>query len=216
MRLYLPEGDHVFRAGFINDDFVKGLTDEGSVQHKEEQILRLHHVRRAVPSKVEKASRKKILICDPNSGAACVDKILSTLARRAYRRPVTQAEVASLIKFVNMAKAEGQTTEQGIQLAIQAMLVSPHFLFRIERDPYPTDPAKVHNISDIELASRLSYFLWSSMPDDELLGLAEAGKLRDARRAGCADEAHAGRSRAPPRSPTTSPASGWRLATSTA
>ena len=58
------------------------------------------------------------------------------------------------------------------------MLVSPHFLFRIERDPNPTDPAKVHPISDVELASRLSYFLWSSMPDDELLGLAEAGKLR--------------------------------------
>ena len=77
-----------------------------------------------------------------------------------------------------MARAEGQTVEQGIQLAIQAMLVSPHFLFRIERDPAPTDPAQVHKISDLELASRLSYFLWSSMPDDELLALAEAGKLR--------------------------------------
>ncbi|MGH9629720.1 MAG: DUF1592 domain-containing protein, partial [Bryobacteraceae bacterium] len=73
---------------------------------------------------------------------------------------------------------EGQTVEQGIQLAIQAMLVSPHFLFRIERDPDPMDPSKVHKISEIELASRLSYFLWSSMPDDELLGLAEARKLR--------------------------------------
>ena len=82
------------------------------------------------------------------------------------------------MKFVTMAKAEGQTTEQGIQFAIQAMLVSPNFLFRIERDPNPTDPTKVHPITDVELASRLSYFLWSSMPDDELLGLAEAGKLR--------------------------------------
>ena len=130
------------------------------------------------PAKVEKPSREKILICDPNSGPACVEQILSTLAHRAYRRPVTKREVASLVEFVGMARAEGQTVEQGIQLAVQAMLVSPHFLFRIERDPDPTDPAKVHQISDIELASRLSYFLWSSMPDDELLGLAEAGKLR--------------------------------------
>ena len=98
-----------------------------------------------------------------------MDKILSTLARRAYRRPVTKAEVASLAKFVAMAKAEGQSVEQGIQLAIQAILVSPHFLFRIERDLDPNDPSKVHKISDLELASRLSYFLWTSMPDDELL-----------------------------------------------
>jgi hypothetical protein len=65
-----------------------------------------------------------------------------------------------------------------VQVAIQAMLVSPHFLFRVERDPDANDPTKIHQISDIELASRLSYFLWSSMPDDELLTVAEAGKLR--------------------------------------
>src|SRR6185436_6830264 len=68
--------------------------------------------------------------------------------------------------------------EQGLQLAIQAMLVSPNFLFRIERDVNPTDPTKVHKVTDLELASRLSYFLWSSMPDDTLLGLAKEGKLR--------------------------------------
>jgi hypothetical protein len=107
-----------------------------------------------------------------------VDKIITNLAHHAYRRPVTRAEVASLSKFVGIAKAHGQSTEQGIQLVLQAMLVSPNFLFRIEHDPNPTDPAAVHKISDVELASRLSYFLWSSMPDDELMGLAEAGKLR--------------------------------------
>ena len=132
-------------------------------------------------------------MCDPNTGAACVDKILSTLARRAYRRPVTKAEVASLAKFVAMAKAEGQSVEQGIQLAIQAMLVSPHFLFRIERDLDPTDPSKVHKISDLELASRLSYFLWTSMPDDELLSIAEAGKLRQPGVLECPGKADAGR-----------------------
>ena len=131
------------------------------------------------PTDVERASRKKILICDPKSGQACVEKIVSALAHRAYRRPATRAEVASLLKFVALARSRRETTEQGIQLAIQAMLVTPQFLFRIERDPNPTDAQDVHRISDVELASRLSYFLWSSMPDDELLGLAEAGKLHD-------------------------------------
>ena len=95
------------------------------------------------------------------------------------------------------------------------MLVSPHFLFRIERDPDPDRPDKVHRISDVELASRLSYFLWSSMPDDELLELAEAGKLREP----AVLDAQVKRMMAdpkPPRSPTTSPASGWRSATWTA
>jgi hypothetical protein len=129
-------------------------------------------------SNVEKPSRKKIFICDPKSGQACVEKIVANLAHHAWRRPVTAAETASLMKFVAMAKADGQSAEQGIQVALQAMLVSPNFLFRIEHDANPTDPAKSHPVSEIELASRLSYFLWSSMPDDELLGVAEAGKLR--------------------------------------
>ena len=86
------------------------------------------------PVKVEKASRKKILICDPATGQACVEKIVTNLAHHAYRRPVTKTEVAGLMKFVTLAKAQGQSTEQGIQLALEAMLVSPEFLFRIERD----------------------------------------------------------------------------------
>jgi mono/diheme cytochrome c family protein len=178
LRLALPAGDHVFRTGFIDDAFVKTVPEKEFYNSKKNKFLNSITFVGPFPAKVEKASRKKILTCDPNTGAACVDKILSTLARRAYRRPVTKAEVASLAKFVAMAKAEGQSVEQGIQLSIQAMLVSPHFLFRIERDLDPTDPSKVHKISDLELASRLSYFLWTSMPDDELLSLAEAGKLR--------------------------------------
>jgi hypothetical protein len=178
LRLYLPEGDHTFRAGFIDDDFVKGLTGKEPYDRKKNKYLDSITFVGPYPSSMEKPSRKQILICDPNSGPACVDKILATLARRAYRRPVTKDEVASLVRFVGMAKTEGQTVEQGLQLAIQAMLVSPHFLFRVERDPNPTDASTVHRVSDVELASRLSYFLWSSMPDDELLRLAETGKLR--------------------------------------
>src|SRR5215831_5842215 len=174
MRLFLPEGDHVFRAAFIGDDFVAKLTAKEAYDNKKNKYLDSITFVGPYAPKGELPSRKKIFVCDPASGPACVDKIVANLAHHAWRRPVTKAEVASLTKFVALAKANGQTTEQGIQLALQAMLVSPHFLFRVERDPNPT---RAHPVSDVELASRLSYFLWSSMPDDELLTLAEAGKL---------------------------------------
>jgi hypothetical protein len=179
MRVYLPEGDHVVRAAFLNDDFVKNIDPKDAYSDKKNKFIGTITFVGPYPSKVEKASRKKILICDPASGHACVEKIVANLAHHAYRRPVTKAEVSSLMKFVAMAKASGQSTEQGIQLALEAMLVSPGFLFRVERDPNPLDPEKSHRLSDPELATRLSYFLWSSMPDDELLKLAEVGKLRD-------------------------------------
>jgi mono/diheme cytochrome c family protein len=179
MRLALPEGDHVFRAGFIDDDFVKGLAPRDLRNSKTNKFVDGIEFVGPFKPKEPPASRARILICDPDSGPACVERILGRLARRAYRRPVTRAEVASLEKFASLAKAHGQSADQGIQLALQAMLVSPNFLFRIEHDPNPTDPTAVHRISDVELASRLSYFLWSSMPDDALLDLAEAGKLHD-------------------------------------
>ena len=137
MQLHIPEGDHVFRAGFIDDPFVKTLEPKDLYNSKDNKYLDSITFVGPYPSKVEKASRKKILICDPQSGQACVERIVGTLARRAYRRPVTPAETAALMKFVAMAKADGQSVEQGIQLAIQAMLVSPHFLFRIEHDAEP-------------------------------------------------------------------------------
>jgi hypothetical protein len=182
-KVYLPEGDHVFRAAFMNDDFVKNLTEKDAYTDKKNKWIGSITFVGPYPSKVEKASRKKILICDPglpgSTGQACVEKIVANLAHHAYRRPVTKAEVASLMKFVEMAKSSGQSTEQGIQLALEAMLVSPEFLFRVERDPNPLDAEKAHRLSDVELATRLSYFLWSSMPDDQLLSVAEAGKLKD-------------------------------------
>ena len=180
-RLYLPEGDHVFRAGFIGDEFVKILPDDGAYNRRINKFLDGIIFVGPFESDVEKDSRKKILVCDPESGRACVARIVENLARRAYRRPPTRREVDSLVGFVDRAAAGGQTAEQGIQLAIQAMLVSPNFLFRIERDPDPRDPALVHEVSPFELASRVSYFLWSSMPDDELMTLAESGKLSDPR-----------------------------------
>ncbi|MBM3783794.1 MAG: DUF1592 domain-containing protein [Acidobacteria bacterium] len=177
-KLVLPEGDHVFRVGFLDDDFVKTLDEKDVFDDKKNKFFNMIKFIGPFPAKVDRASRKRVLVCDPNSGAPCVSKILTQLARRAYRRPVTRADIAPLEGFVAMARREGQSVEQGLQLAMQAMLTSPHFLFRIEKHPAPNDPARIHRISEIELASRLSYFLWSSMPDGELLGLAETGKLR--------------------------------------
>lgn len=175
-RLVLTEGEHVFRAGFVNDDFVAGLTDKQAYNTKSNKFLNMIKFIGPYPMK-ERPSRERIVVCDPNTGPACVNRILSAVARRAWRRPVTTAEVSSLARFVDQAKQEGLTAEQGLQVAIQAMLVSPHFLFRIEHHPESAKPGQVHSVSDIELASRLSYFLWSSAPDDELLALAESGKL---------------------------------------
>uniref|UniRef100_Q01YJ6 Cytochrome c domain-containing protein n=1 Tax=Solibacter usitatus (strain Ellin6076) TaxID=234267 RepID=Q01YJ6_SOLUE len=179
MRLFLPEGNHVFRAAFLDDEFVKTVAPADAYNRKKNKFIDSMVFVGPYASSAERPSRKKIFICDPKSGPVCVEKIVASLAHRAYRRPVTKAETASLMKFVGIAKANGQSTEQGIQLALQAILVSPNFLFRIEHDPRPTDSAGAHPVSQLELASRLSYFLWSSMPDDELLALAEAGKLRE-------------------------------------
>ena len=180
MRLFLPEGDHVFRAAFLGDEFVKGLGAKEAYDNKKNKFLDSVTFIGPYAPQTPPPSRAKIFLCDPASGAACVEKIVSNLAHHAWRRPVTPAETTSLLKFVALAKSDGQSTGQGIQLALQAMLVSPHFLFRIEHDPKPLDASSAHPVTDLELASRLSYFLWSTMPDDELLALAESGKLHNA------------------------------------
>ena len=126
-------------------------------------------------------SRRRIFVCRPAGEAdaePCAREILGTLARRAYRRPVTDADVETLLQFYRSGYGEGGF-ERGIQEGLARLLVSPQFLFRIERDPAQLAAGGVYEISDLELASRLSFFLWSSMPDDELLDIAADGKLRD-------------------------------------
>ena len=126
-------------------------------------------------------SRRKIFGCRPARPAqepACARTILKALAHRAFRRPVTNADLQPLYGFYEKARATGDF-ENGIQAAIEAMLVSPEFLFRIEQDPRGALPGAPHRITDVELASRLSFFLWSTMPDDELLDLAERGGLSE-------------------------------------
>ena len=118
---------------------------------------------------------------DPRHGFLTVTAVEVTpdlgLAR-IFISALTEGELGDLLGFVDLAKAEGDTVEHGIGVALRAVLVSPNFVFRVELDPEPTDTTP-HPLSDYELASRLSYFLWSSMPDDELFAAAEAGQLSD-------------------------------------
>jgi cytochrome c5 len=144
-------------------------------------------------------SRRRIFVCRPASRTparrtdetarrrspeikanedACATKILSTLARRAYRRPATDEDVQTLLGFYESARADGDF-ETGVRAALERLLVSPDFLFRIEADPGKVSPGTAYRLSDVELASRLSFFLWSSIPDDELLDLAIRGKLQE-------------------------------------
>jgi hypothetical protein len=129
----------------------------------------------------ETPSRGKILVCHPAGSGdepACARKILSTLAHRAYRRPVSEADLQALLGLYKTGASEAGF-EAGIEMALEGILVSPDFLFRVERDPPAAAPGKPYRLSDVELASRLSFFFWSTIPDDELLGLAEHGRLRE-------------------------------------
>lgn len=126
-------------------------------------------------------SRTRIFLCRPAAAEdeePCARQILSTLGRRAFRRPVNEADLRPLLAFYRSGRSEGDF-DQGIEKALAAMLVAPDFLFRVEQDPSGAAPGTAYHISDYELASRLSFFLWSSIPDDDLLSLAEKGKLRD-------------------------------------
>jgi len=129
----------------------------------------------------ETASRARLFVCRPaiaQAEDACARKILATVSRRAFRRPVTDSDIRPLMAFYHAGRREGDF-DHGIERALRAILVSPGFLFRIERDPAGLAPGTVYRLSDLELASRLSFFLWSSIPDDELLTLAERRRLHN-------------------------------------
>lgn len=132
-------------------------------------------------------SRDRIFVCRPKAARdedACARQIISRLAHQAYRRPVTAADVDALFKYYQAgrnAQKDGNPFDEGVRMAVEAMLVSMDFLFRMELDPPEVQGAAQgpYRISDLELASRLSFFLWSSIPDEELLAVAEAGKLQN-------------------------------------
>src|SRR5688572_21038766 len=123
-------------------------------------------------------SRRSSPASDASEGG-CAKTIFTRLARRAYRRPVTDRDVQPLLDMYAEGRKQG-SFDAGIERGVRRLLVSPEFLLRVERDPANAKPGTPYRISDVELASRLSFFLWSSIPDDELLGLAEKGRLRDA------------------------------------
>ena len=179
-------GTHTIVATFLKDTVVP----EGILFKQRADAIQAHFegvgsISVAGPYNVQgpgaTASRDKIFVCHPAAAAeeqACAEKIIANLAHRAYRRPIAADDLPQLIALYQQG-AETGGFEAGVRLALQKILVSPEFIFRVELDPADAAPGSVHRISDIELASRLSFFLWSSIPDDELLAVAERGELSE-------------------------------------
>src|SRR5579864_1781534 len=178
-RVHLSAGEHFIRASFPAladlDDPRRNMNPDGRrrIYIEDAAIAGPYN-----PSPLPSESHKKIFICKDQT-AACAHEIVENLSRRAYRRPVTRQEVDQLAGLVSLAQRQGDSFDEGVRLAVQAILMSPNFLFRIEHDPklVAGSGAAPHRINDYELASRLSYFLWSSMPDDELFRLAKEQRL---------------------------------------
>ena len=184
-QLEVPAGEHRVSAEFLSQG-LEGIPqiDDPKDPYKGERKLFVDNFvilgPRNVKPPILTESHKRIMVCGEAEGSyqpECAREILSKLARRAYRRPLRDGEVESLLGLVKLADKEGDTFTQGIQLALEAILVSPKFLFRIEQDPDPNNPDAHHEIHQHELATRLSYFLWSSMPDEALFHAAEERKL---------------------------------------
>ena len=166
-RTTLSRGRHRIATSFINDYY--------NPANREDRNFYVSSIELVGPIKArEKPEFHRTTFDSKNA-----EQIISRFARRAFRRPVTDEEVERLRGFVELAQKNGDPFEGGIKLAFQAILVSPHFLFRGELQPKPDDSERVHEIDEHALASRLSYFLWSSMPDEDLMRLADEGRLRD-------------------------------------
>ena len=192
VRIPVTAGPHVVGAAFVSQG-------TGVIERRRQPFLKVHITvggdQRTQPGVYsvtvtgpfdatgpgDTPSRQRIFTCRPATAGeerACAEEILSTLARRAYRRPASAADLDTLLEFYAQGRAAGDF-DAGIEMALRRLLVSPEFLFRIERDPEGAAPNAAYRISDLELASRLSFFLWSSIPDDELLDVAAAGSLRE-------------------------------------
>ena len=191
VRFAAKAGMHTLGAAFVK----KGATTEGlgatvlpprhSSSTYEAPQMDMEYVRLEGPFSAtgpgDTPSRRQIFLCRParpSEEESCAKKILTTLARRAYRRPVTDGDVEPLLRFYRDGRREGNF-ETGIQTALGRLLVSPQFLFRLEREQANVEPGGFYRLSDLELASRLSFFLWSSIPDDQLLDVAARGRLKD-------------------------------------
>ena len=187
VRMPVKAGPHLVAATFLKDTVKpEGVLDTAGNQAFFEGVGSVSIAGPyAAKGPGDTPSRRKIFVCRPrgrerrlDDDEACATKIITTLARRAYRRPISKDEIPALMIPYKSAKENGGF-EEGIRRALQRILVSPDFLFRVEVDPAKADSASAYRVSDVELASRLSFFLWSSIPDDELLNLAERGKLKE-------------------------------------
>jgi hypothetical protein len=186
VRLPVKAGTHTLAAAFLKDSVMQ----EGILFKQRADAVQAHFegvgsISVGGPFNVQgpgaTPSRDKIFICHPTAATeeqACAEKIIAGVAHRAYRRPIAADDLPQLIALYRQG-AEIGGFESGVRLALQKILVSPEFIFRVELDPADAPAGIVHRISDIELASRLSFFLWSSIPDDELLAVAERGGLSD-------------------------------------
>lgn len=173
------------RPGQLQDDWEPARRDSQEI-HNVSGMPKLRTVLIDGPYNVtgvsEGPGRRKLYVCHPATKieeTGCAEKILTTLARHAYRRPVTAADVEPPMSFYTQARQSGGNFDDGIRAGVARILSSPYFLYRIEKDPPDARPGTGHPVSDIDLASRLSFFLWSSVPDEKLLDLATARKLRE-------------------------------------
>jgi len=181
-RVNVTQGRHDVRFAFTNDFEDKDAADP----KKRDRNLYIEVMEVEGPFKPVRPepplTHRRLLFVSPEppaDRAAAARQILERFATRAYRRPVKPDEVARLVKLFEFADQAQEPFERSIQHALKAVLVSPQFLFRIERDANPNNPEAIHAVSQHELATRLSYFLWSTMPDEELTRLANQGKLRE-------------------------------------
>ncbi|MCC7010144.1 MAG: DUF1592 domain-containing protein [Acidobacteria bacterium] len=175
-RVFLTGNRHVFRAEFVDDTTLERIPVASRRNPAQNIYPEFIDVAGPYAPASPVAAANPALVCPPDQGRGCARRILEALAHRAYRRPVTRADADELLAVYDRAQAAGYGPRQRLQFALTAMLVSPSFLFRIERDPAP---GRIAPLRDVELASRLSYFLWSSMPDEPLLRLAESNRLHE-------------------------------------
>lgn len=159
----VTQGSHTVGVEFLNDYY----------QPPADRNLVVAFVEVQKPGSVTSPANAKLLTCDPASGDACIREVLARFARKAWRRPISTAEGDKLAAFVTLAKSEGDDVRTGLSLAVQAILLSPNFVYR----PELGISAQITALSPHQLATRLSYFLWGSMPDDELAQLADDGTL---------------------------------------
>jgi hypothetical protein len=181
-KVRVPQGAHRVSAAFINDYYNPEARDPS--QRDRNMAIRALEVVGPVDLRAEElpASHRRIMIAVPGNGKTAQQaarEILDRFASRAFRRPVTDSEMERLLQLVDKVLERDESFERAIQVAVASVLVSPHFLFRVELDPEPDNPNRTRTLNDYELASRLSYFLWSSMPDDPLFDLAAKGRLQD-------------------------------------